>query len=994
MSSARKTIVELDLSRYMDICRFLQESLNGPEAVAELNRQILNLITQGLQIVNLSIETIPYKSTGDGAIIAFDEAENAVQFAIALHRTADKENSGKKVELARRHFRVGMFTSDIIIEEKRTPSGDLIGHEFAGTGIGDAVRLESKCKTGEILIDSETWAELPHDSRKQFGPEKIVKGKRPTEEFRAHSRRIVDPATWEKPAVRKRKLPKGTARRRTKTAKPSLSPPEAATAGPEKISIASLPITGEHLVGRERELEQLDGAWADAGTNVISLVAWGGVGKSALVNRWLGNLATENYRGARRVYGVSFYSQGTRQTAVSADTAIDAALRWFDDPDPKAGSPWDKGERLARLVRQEPTLLILDGLEPLQNPPGPDGGRLKDPALQSLVRELAASNQGLCVITTRYRVADIDDRTTTTAPLIELENLSDEAGAQLLRTLGVEGPEEELRLASREFGGHGLALNLLGTYLHDVYGGDVRRRDEVSLLESDVEQGGHAKRVMESYENWFGEGPELSVLRILGLFDRPADAKAVTALREPPPIPGLTDAVQELTDAQWRQTLAKLRRAGLLADADPHDPDTLDAHPLVREHFGQQLREEHAQAWREGNNRLYEHYKAVAPEFPDTLEEMAPLFAAVAHGCAAGRHQEALNDVYIKRIQRGNEFHVTKKLGAFGADLAALAGLFEKPWQQPVAGIKEADKAFMLAQAGFHLRALGRLKEAVQPMQAGLDADITREDWQNAAIAAGNLSELYNTMGDLKRGLEIAQQSVHLADESGDANHRMITRTINADALHQAGRAAEAETLFREAEEMQKESQPSYPFLYSIRGYQYCDLLLGQGKYGEVQDRAGRALKIVEQGSRNLLDIALNHLSLGRAHLAAPQDSGTGDFSQAAEHLDQAVDGLRESGNQDHIPRGFLARAALHRVRKAFDRSQHDLDEAMSIAERGGMGLFQTDAHLEYARLRLAMGDRPEARENLDKAKEMVGRMGYHRRDGAVAELEEQLKDD
>jgi hypothetical protein len=28
---------------------------------------------------------------------------------------------------------------------------------------------------------------------------------------------------------------------------------------------------------------------------------------------------------------------------------------------------------------------------------------------------------------------------------------------------------------------------------------------------------------MESYQTWFGEGPELSVLRILGLFDRPAD---------------------------------------------------------------------------------------------------------------------------------------------------------------------------------------------------------------------------------------------------------------------------------------------------------------------------------------------------------------------------------------------------------------------------------------------------------------------------------------
>ena len=54
----------------------------------------------------------------------------------------------------------------------------------------------------------------------------------------------------------------------------------------------------------------------------------------------------------------------------------------------------------------------------------------------------------------------------------------------------------------------------------------------------------------------------------------------------------------------------------------------------------------------------------------------------------------------------------------------------------------------------------------------------------------------------------------------------MGTRTTHADALHQAGRRAEAETRFREAEQMQAESQPAYPLLYSLRGFLYCDLLL------------------------------------------------------------------------------------------------------------------------------------------------------------------------
>ena len=134
-----------------------------------------------------------------------------------------------------------------------------------------------------------------------------------------------------------------------------------------------------------------------------------------------------------------------------------------------------------------------------------------------------------------------------------------------------------------------------------------------------------------------------------------------------------------------------------------------------------------------------------------------------------------------------------------------------------------------------------------------------------------------------------------------------------------------------------------------------------------------------------------HHLSLGRAHLAEAQQEGRGDFSKAAEHLNQAVDGLRQAGTQHHIPLGLLARAALHRVRGEFEPVRRDLDEAMAIAERGGMGLHQADAHLGYARLYLAMGEEAEAREHLATAKERIGRMGYHRRDGEVAELEGRL---
>ena len=119
------------------------------------------------------------------------------------------------------------------------------------------------------------------------------------------------------------------------------------------------------------------------------------------------------------------------------------------------------------------------------------------------------------------------------------------------------------------------------------------------------------------------------------------------ALRAEPAIEGLTEKLQGLSDADWRFALESLREARLLAPPDPAEPDTLDCHPLLREHFGEKLKTENPEAWREAHSRLYEYYKNSAKELPDTLEEMAPLFAAVAHGCQAGRYQEAFMDVLL-----------------------------------------------------------------------------------------------------------------------------------------------------------------------------------------------------------------------------------------------------------------------------------------------------------------------------------------------------------
>ncbi len=798
------------------------------------------------------------------------------------------------------------------------------------------------------------------------------------------------------------------------------------TVSPPHVSTSHLPDTGLHLFGRDVLLSQLDDLWGDAKLNVVSIVAAGGIGKSALVNHWLGRLAADGWRGARRVYGHSFYSQGTRHETASTDTFVNEALRWFGDEPPAEDrrSPWAKGQRLAELVRSERTLLILDGMEPLQLPPGPNEGHVNDPALQALLRELAADNPGLCVVTTRVKVADLERFPNTTRP-IDLNTLPPEAGAELLRSLGVKGPDEELLQASKDFGNHAFTLTLMGTYLVKAHGGDVRKRNEIKLTKAAAAiSGAHARNMMAWYEKWFdqnGRHAEVSILRMLGLFNRPAEKGCIDALRAEPAIAQLTDAVVGISAADWNLALSNLRAAGLVARPDEQDADgALDCHPLVREHFGDALREHRAAAWQAGHNRLYEYLKGpgCANDLPDTLAEMQPLFAAVTHGCAAGHHQEALDDVYWRRIARGAEAYAMHKLGAFGADLGALAGFFDEPWRYPVKTLSARDRSFAVGEAGSRLRALGRLRDAVAPLEAGLDADVEAEDWQNAAISASNFGDLLLTLGDVEQATQYATQSVDYADRSAKAFQRMTKRARLADVMHQAGRTKKAEDLFQEAERMQIERQPQNPLLDSLQGYQYCDLLLGRGAFEDVTKRATQTLEWVKP-QKVLLAIALDHLLLGRAHLLKARAEGGDTYKQAWAHLDTAVDKLHVAGRQDHLPRGLLARAELYIFTRDFDNACADLNEALDIATRdpqGHMKLFVTDYHLLSAQLELAQADaeadavktsadrataaahgaksaahHAAARQHADQAAALIEEAGYHRRDQDLAELRARL---
>jgi tetratricopeptide (TPR) repeat protein len=536
----------------------------------------------------------------------------------------------------------------------------------------------------------------------------------------------------------------------------------------------------------------------------------------------------------------------------------------------------------------------------------------------------------------------------------------------------------------------------LGSYVDIVYSGDIRRRKEIGLLASAPEIHGHALRVVQAYERWFQDQPELDVLRLLSVFDRPATAADLDVFRGGPPIPRLTEKLNSLSDQKWRIALRNVRKARLVDPVDANAPDDLDCHPLIRAFFAEEMRQSLPETWRLAHRRLYEHYKATTKELPTTIPEITRLYSAVAHGCEGSLFESAFNDVYWPRIQQGTDFASSRRLGAVGADLEALGHFFSHRWTQTVPNLAPVTRARIMTQAGFDLRGCGRLEEAEPALCEALRAHEELHDLPSAASVASNLSVLYLHLGKLAEAVRMAQTGVSYADRSGEPHRRAWERTSLADALHQCGKLAEARRLFEEVEEIEDlaalridtgvQNKDGFgvgadAIINRHHGFRHCDLLLSLGMIDRVLQK-GTAQ--IEEGKASglLLLQGLGHLSVGKARLAQSRLD-----SETAMHLNEAVTIVRKASQQHHIPRALIARSEFFRRLRDFSRSERDLDEAVFLAKRSGMVLHECDCQLLGARLSCDSGRQPLAREHYEAARRMVLAMGYHRRDQELTEI-------
>ena len=402
---------------------------------------------------------------------------------------------------------------------------------------------------------------------------------------------------------------------------------------------------------------------------MLTFVALGGEGKTALVAKWaIGLVGARTGRRFEAAFAWSFYSQGTReQVGASSDLFLAEALKFFGGAAIEgaraattraSGSRRSIGDKRALLdPRRAGAAAIsadlaaagpVEGRRPARAAEGPRAAQRGPLPRHDALRHREPEGYG------------------ATAPQRDLAPLTKDAGARLLEALGVKGTVKEREKLADKVKGHALTLRSDRLAISATpTAATSARRDLIKFEKADAEdperprvprdgrlcRAGSKRAARRARARWRCCGS-------LGLFDRPADAGCLSALWRRAGHRGPDRAARASRETRIATSVAAAARRREAASPSRATraarSSAIDAHPLLREYFAKQLRETRPESWKAAHRRLYEHLTTTTKDKDaPTLDDLQPLYQAVAHGCWAGLHQEACDKVYIDRINRG-----------------------------------------------------------------------------------------------------------------------------------------------------------------------------------------------------------------------------------------------------------------------------------------------------------------------------------------------------
>jgi hypothetical protein len=683
----------------------------------------------------------------------------------------------------------------------------------------------------------------------------------------------------------------------------------------------------EHFTGRAEELARLDRWAADPQVALIGVTAWGGAGKTALVTRWVLEAGGMGRRAeVRGVFGWSFYADS------SAEHFALGLLDWAqDDLGVVVAGPGRLGEAVLAVLRAVPVLVVLDGLEVVQEGPAGEGfGRLLDGTLREvLAGACQQSGGGLVLLTSRFPFADLEGFDGTTARMLEVPPFTPAEGSGLLAAAGGGWlPDRERRGLVMAVDGHALATGVLAgllaahppaadlTALHAELDGAARTDARVS-------------KVLGFYAAGLPE-PDRYLLAAVSLFARPVPAQAVLAVA--------AHDVFGSRLAGWTPARVQAAVTGRLGGLASWHPDgTISAHPLVRDAFRHLVMDAVGTAAETSLAGL------PAGEVTSRADALRVVEAIELLLLDADQWQSA-DDLYENRTGRPSVF-MTLPAARLG-QRAAMAFVATPARRDDCATqLSPGRLGYYLASVGLWALYAGDMATAPEYLLMAVDRNRNARDEANLAITLRNLTDCLGQLGQVGPARDAAAEALAISQVVGDRTQIRYSQSSLAWVAVLAGDTAEAGRLFTVADQSEFADGQVGDHMVSLRGVWWADCLARTGRDGPARALNDRNAEICRRNGWND-DLARCERVLGRLALT------TGDTIAAGEHLAAATAVFRDG---DYLPELAVTLADLaEQARTSRDLAAADrhATEAITIAAPRHLVPAQAAALAARARIR------------------------------------------
>lgn len=734
-------------------------------------------------------------------------------------------------------------------------------------------------------------------------------------------------------------------------------------------------------VGRDHLFQNLSDDLINSAKKVISLVGFGGEGKSSLARRWLAKVNVDG------VFWWSFYKRS------DVEEFFEVAFRYVSGEKHKAKE--NRAEKLAAYLYARNYLFVLDGLEVVQRNNFDHYGDITNSELQRFLEYfLSPAHSSHCLITTRI---PLRFGHYLSFAQYDVEQLSTDEGITLLQKLGVDDDQQKLRIVVKQWEGHALALTLIGTYLRICYKGRVGELDihieDIPKHTADQRRTEQVSQILGRYDKRLLDEPTQIFLLIFSAFRLSVPLVAISSVFRASKIPGLDLSPNTLDDFAFTSLIKQLKAYRIIRE-DQNEKD-YTIHPLMRDHYVKRLNEEHIEQVSAVHGLIKNYYLSQLPHVFDaiTITNLIPLIEAIYHTCQARMYDDGF-DIYNKQLIV-KESTITNKsdrlerpfydilinwLGAHDTAYELLLNFFPKRDNSNEPQVQEVNRPTILKDIARCHMYQSRLKESEPFYLRAIDGYMVLASWGQVSNVYRDLSMLHVYSGELDDALNTAEialsfvvrpdiaQKVEVGIFQENPTDAVACLALIGFIEVLRGEIEQASLSFAEAKRIHRKEKKGK--ILPIRsGLLYVTFLYQVGHFKKALSLTRRYLK---QCYRHNANAEKNHCH----RLIGDISAATGNYQRANRHYALAVQFAREFGRSDLLIEALVMRGRWAARQGNIDLAQADLDEALNHA-KNGYGLYELNIKVGLALLHHISGRHEAATQEIETAVEKSKNIHY-----------------